>query len=118
MKLSIITLLCAITVAAAQPPLPHQQQEWLCSAIYYAEGGSKSTRPYGIRDGNRPKCRARIQSEWQAWLDVGHPGRDFVAWLAQTWAPIQLHDAEDAGHINQYWADNVRRLYDNRANGK
>ena len=91
--------------------MPRPQAEWLAKAIYFAEGGKRASRPYGLRGGTLAKCMARLDSEWREWLAAGHPSQDFVEWIGDCWCPVQLDDAEDAGHLNQNWKGNVRKLY-------
>lgn len=82
------------------------------NAIWYAEGGSWTRFPYGIKSVQvfnraqaRQVCINTIQHWWKNWQLAGQPG-DFVKYLADTYCP-KSDDPE--GHEN--WIKNVHFFY-------
>lgn len=104
---TILLLAGTLTGFAA---MPRPQAEWLASAIYFSEGGKLAHPLYGLKEGSRTVCLARLDREWDAWAQAGQPGPDFVDWLGRTWAPEGLLTG-DPHQLNRNWIPNVRRLY-------
>lgn len=81
----------------------------VADAIYWAEGGLKSRRPYGLIKFTVPKgeyrkiCLAHIEKYYRQWTGNG----DFIAYLASKWAPTAKVPHKEA-QLNQNWLRNVR----------
>jgi hypothetical protein len=84
--------------------------ERLATAIYYAEGGSKASHPYGIlahyeHTTPRQACINTINHALKDWDGKG----DFIEFLGSRYAPIGA--ANDPKGLNKNWVKNVKRLY-------
>ena len=84
----------------------------IASAIFYAEGGLKASRPYGIFYKGcswddptycRKICLNTIKNKYTAWLELNKkgPNSDFISYLASKYAP--LSDSP----LNRNWKRNV-----------
>jgi hypothetical protein len=93
-------------IAKAEEPI---NIERLVKAIYYAEGGDKTSHPYGILAHYKHTTprQACINTIKHALRDFR--GGDFIAFLASRYAPIGV--ANDPKGLNRNWVKNVRRLY-------
>jgi hypothetical protein len=87
--------------------------EKLATAIFYAEGGSKTSHPYGIlakyqHTSPRQACINTIKHALRDWNGQG----DFIAFLGSRYCPIGAEN--DPTGLNKNWVKNVRRLYEMR----
>lgn len=96
------------------PPLPqvHVQSVHLCpyaekmaDAIYIAEGGAKTSHPYGVKSVKTSDPRAvtltSIDNNWKRWQAAGSPG-SFIQFMANRWCPLA---SDPVGNKN--WVKNV-----------
>ena len=79
----------------------------LANAIYKAEGGAKTSHPYGIMTKYktttpRQACINTIKSALKRW----NGEEDFIAFLGKTYCPPQTNP------LNKFWAKNVRYFYE------
>lgn len=83
--------------------------ERLATAIYYAEGGNKTSHPYGILahyEHTTPR-QACINTINHALKDFN--GGDFITFLGSRYAPIGA--TNDPTNLNANWVKNVKRIY-------
>lgn len=90
--------------------------ERLADSIYIAEGGAKTSHPYGImakfkHTSPRQACLNTLASNWRKWLKQPIRGqdRDFIAFLGRTYAPIGAKN--DPSNLNSNWVKNVTKIY-------
>lgn len=81
--------------------------EQIADAIYLAEGGAKTSHPYGIlahykHTTPRQACINTIIHAKKDWNGKG----DFIAFLGSRYAPIGV--ANDPTGLNKFWIRNVR----------
>lgn len=107
----VLVLLASLNASAA---LSERYANRLATAIYWAEGGSKASRPYGIMSSRRlsePEarqwCLRTIRNSHARWEAGGKRG-DFIPWLAKTYCP--LGDPRDKRGLNNFWISNVTKL--------
>ena len=82
----------------------------LADAIYFAEGGSKTSHPYGIlahykTTTPRQACINTINHALRDWNGQG----DFIKFLGSRYCPVGAQN--DPTGLNKNWVRNVRRLY-------
>lgn len=85
--------------------------EKLAQAIYYAEGGNKTSHPYGIlahykHTSPKQACINTIKSALKRWDGKS----DFISFLGKTYCPIGAKN--DPTGLNKNWVRNVRRIYE------
>lgn len=98
--------------ASAETNFPYSLEK-LADAIFIAEGGVKTSHPYGILDKYkhttpRQACINTIKHKYKDWVSEGSHG-DFLAYLQSKYAP--RHVLNDPHDLNKNWLSNVRRLY-------
>jgi hypothetical protein len=86
--------------------------ERLADAIYLAEGGARTSHPYGIlakykHTTPRQACINTIKHAQRDWDGRG----DFIAFLGNRYAPIGV--ANDPLGLNRNWISNTTKLYNN-----
>ena len=84
----------------------------LADAIYKAEGGAKTSHPYGIlkkykKTSPRQACINTIRSKFREWEALGAKG-DFLDYLASRYCPIGA--SNDPTGLNKNWLPNVRKF--------
>lgn len=111
-----LTFLLIVLLSGCQTPamaqLTPSTLDRLATAIYWAEGGPRTSHPYGIlatyhHTTPRVACINTIKHQYRNWVRAGAPGH-FIHYLASRYAPVGSNT--DVG-TNQYWERNVRRLY-------
>lgn len=82
----------------------------IVEAIRRSENSKKY--PYGIRSvkcKTTEKCRKiaenTVKNNYERWLKAGRPGRDFINFLANKYAPAEA--SNDPRRLNQFWYRNV-----------
>jgi len=83
----------------------------IADAIYWAEGGEKASKPYGIlsipchsqRD-CRDICKNTIRNNYRRWIEQGKT-QDYIEFLANRYAPVG--SPNDPGQLNKNWIKNV-----------
>jgi len=113
--MSLLAVLWGIATGHSEPvtePMSLAEVSRYANAIWYAEGGSWTRFPYGIKSVYCPNrayarqvCIRTIQHWWTNWQLAGKPG-DFVKYLADTYCP-KADDPE--GH--EHWIKNVHFFY-------
>ena len=103
-----LSLLVIVSNAWAEP-----SWDKLADAIYLAEGGAKTSHPYGIlakykHTTPRQACLNTIKHKYGDWVKFGSNG-DFIEYLGSKYAPINC--ANDPTGLNRNWVKNVKRLY-------
>lgn len=83
--------------------------EQIANAIYKAEGGAKTSHPYGIlahykKTTPRQACINTIRHARRDWNNQG----DFIRFLQQRYAPIGV--ANDPRGLNRNWYGNVTKF--------
>jgi hypothetical protein len=86
--------------------------ERLATAIYFAEGGARTSHPYGIlvhyvHTSPRQACINSIKHRLRDWDGKG----DFICYLAKFYCPVGA--ANDPTGLNKNWIKNVRYFYNN-----
>lgn len=83
--------------------------EKLATAIYHAEGGAKTSHPYGILAHYKTTTprQACINTIKHAQRDF--KGGDFIAFLGSRYCPVGAKN--DPTGLNKNWVRNVKRLY-------
>jgi hypothetical protein len=81
--------------------------EQICNAIYLAEGGNKTSYPYGIlkkfkNTTPRKACINTIKSNLKRW----NGREDFIEFLGRSYCPIGAKN--DPKGLNKNWVKNVR----------
>lgn len=110
-----MTAFALICVSAVTLALSEGQVERLAQAIFRAEGGAKTSFPYGIKSipirGKTPSerqnyarkiCKNTIRKNYFRWSKAGKPG-NFIDWLGDRYCPPQID--KDG---NKNWKKNVR----------
>ena len=89
--------------------------EKLADAIYMAEGGSKTSHPYGIlsvkvksKEDARRTCLNTIRNNYIRWHKNGSKG-EFLLALQNVYAPIKA--GNDPTGLNKNWYKNVKYYY-------
>jgi len=87
--------------------------EKLATAIYYAEGGAKTSHPYGIlahykQTTPRQACINTIKSAIRRY-EKTNKRLDFITFLSKTYCPIGAKN--DPQGLNKNWVKNVRYFY-------
>jgi hypothetical protein len=82
----------------------------LADAIYKAEGGSKTSHPYGIlkhykKTTPRQACINTIKHALRDWDGSG----DFISFLGNRYCPVGA--SNDPTGLNKNWIGNVSKLY-------
>ena len=106
--LSSLLLLLPFQLPASPPPgyLPR-----LADAVYWAEGGTKASHPYGLvfykvpTNKYREICLSHLAAYYAKW-EKTEADKDFVAWLGARWSPTAGVSASDA-KANKNWYKNV-----------
>ena len=98
---------CANPGWTAQSPQPDFQR--LATAVYWAEGGPKTSHPYGVLahyqyTSPRQACLNTIHHAYRDWSGRG----SFIHFLASRYAPVGSNT--DVG-TNRYWERNVTLIY-------
>lgn len=86
----------------------------LADSIYMAEGGAKTSHPYGILakykvTTPRQACINTIKSALKRWNGRG----DFIAFLGRTYCPVGAFN--DPTGLNRNWVKNVKHYYERGA---
>ena len=110
--MKLLALLATLAAASASE-FPLATANKIADAIWTAEGGSKASTPYGVRNVRDPIKARRIvlniiQEEWRAYelrLEAGWESRSFIEALGSRYAPVQAHP------LNRFWAFNVSHHY-------
>lgn len=123
MTRALLILLVLAVSATAQPFTVPNVTDLRCpfademlSAVFYAEGGSATRYPYGVksikpRDAHHAReiTRRSIDLNYGRWVRAGRPGGNtpdaFVRFMAARWCPVT---SDPQGHAN--WVRNVRIL--------
>ena len=85
----------------------------LADSIYKAEGGSKTSHPYGILQHYktttpRQACINTIRHALRDWDGRG----DFIRFLGNRYCPVQgKYLTNDEQRLNKYWVGNVNYFY-------
>lgn len=85
--------------------------EKLATAIYHAEGGSRTRHPYGIltkykTTTPRAACINTINTGLRKWNGKD----DFILFLSRTYCPVGA--SNDPSGLNRYWVKNVKYHYE------
>lgn len=85
----------------------------IADAIYLAEGGSKTSHPYGIlthykHTTPRQACLNTIRHARRDWDGKG----DFIEFLGKRYCPVGAEN--DPRGLNKYWVKNVRYFLERR----
>ena len=104
--LFILCLLCFCSLAYGQDIDVNR----LADAIYIAEGGAKTSHPYGIlahykHTTPRQACINSIKHALRDWNGQG----DFIAFLGSRYCPIGAKN--DPTGLNVNWVKNVKYYY-------
>ena len=85
--------------------------EQLATAIWYAEGGARAVKPYGIlsvkvsgAEEARRVCLNTIRNNRVRWQKAGAKG-DYLEFLANRYCPV---NCENDNGSNKFWLRNVR----------
>ena len=107
---------CEMAEAEWVPDTPNRVER-LADAIFWAEGGYKTSYPYGIRsipcDGYthcRRICRNTIKNNIKRWKASGDQ-ISYLQFLANRYAPQSA--SNDPDNLNQHWLRNVQYYLDN-----
>lgn len=107
MRFSLLALSLLLSFSAfASPPAGYLSR--VADAIYWSEGGTKSSKQYGLvfyKEPNRAACLKHLSSYYSSWEKTSEP--DFLAYLASHWAPTTKVGAKEA-ELNKNWLKNVR----------
>lgn len=103
-----LAFLFLATIASAEPDFSR-----LADAIYKAEGGSKTSHPYGIlkkfkSTSPRAACLNTLHHQYRLWVASGSK-ESYVAFLGHSYAPIGA--LNDPLNLNSNWISNVEALY-------
>ena len=106
-------LLLALFVLFSFPAFADINIEKLADAIYIAEGGAKTSHPYGIlkkykTTTPRQACINTIKSNPKRWNGKG----DFIEFLGKTYCPVGAKN--DPKGLNKNWVKNVKYYYSKR----
>jgi hypothetical protein len=103
------------TLKAETVSLNSYNVEKLVSAIYLAEGGERSKKPFGILSvpcsdytSCKKICTNTVRNNLKRWEKAGKPG-DYLEFLAKRYAPIGV--SNDPRNLNQNWYSNVKKIY-------
>lgn len=82
----------------------------LVNSIYRAEGGARTSHPYGIlakykHTTPRQACFNTVKNTYRRWEAAGRPG-DYLTFLANRYAPVGAKN--DPTGLNRNWLKNVR----------
>lgn len=113
-----LALLClSVCLLRADPSEAYANR--VASAIYWAEGGKKARKPYGILSvpvrseaEARQVCLRTIRRRHILWEKAGRPG-DFILYLASTYAPVKGVPKSTA-KLNRNWPKNVNHFLHDR----
>jgi len=116
MKLLLLILSCSVAVASAAIPAGYAEK--LADAIYLAEGGNRTSKPYGIMAGRplqpneaRKWCLNTIRNNWRHWEAGGRKG-EFLNFLAGIYCPVGAKN--DPKGLNKNWLRNVKAVLKNQ----
>ena len=90
--------------------------ERLATAIYHAEGGSKTAWPYGIlarykHTTPRQACINTVRHKARDWEAQGAKG-DYLEYLQSKYCPTKGNKlTNDEKRLNIYWLKNIRSIY-------
>ena len=101
---SLIVLMCGVANAEVF------NVNLLADSIYKAEGGSKTSHPYGIlqhykKTTPRQACINTIKHALRDWSGKG----DFISFLGNRYCPVGAKN--DPTSLNKNWIGNVKRFY-------
>lgn len=106
--LTVLLLLTGCQSAFAEA----YDSESIADAIWYAEGGDKAKKPYGIlsvpcdsKEECRQICINTINNTFTRWQLAGAKG-DFLEALARRYAPVGAEN--DPSGLNKNWFKNVK----------
>jgi hypothetical protein len=112
----IIGLVLGIIVFFGLKPVKAEEinVEKLATAIYYAEGGAKTSHPYGILAKYKTTTprQACVNTIRHALRDF--QGGDFIAFLGSRYCPVGAKN--DPTGLNKNWVKNVKALYRRQTN--
>lgn len=106
-RLLAITLVMAFIFASQATGTPFYTEDQIADAIYWAEGGPKTSHPYGIlahykHTTPRQACINTIRHAQKDWNGKG----DFIAFLGSRYCPVGA--ANDPRGLNRNWIKNVK----------
>ena len=101
---------CSQTPAWSQSALPDFER--LANAIYKAEGGAKTSHPYGIlakykHTTPRQACINTCRNQWKR-HQAHNCRKDYLTCLRNRYCPIGAEN--DPGNLNKNWLNNVRHF--------
>lgn len=104
-----IFILCGSLIVSSCNAASDSYFNKLADAIYWAEGGEKSKKPYGLikynlksKQAYRTQCIIHIKDYYKNWNGKG----DFVNYLASKWSPTVGVSKWEAA-MNKNWIKNV-----------
>ena len=111
-RVALIALL-GVAMACFPTEANAYTDEQLATAIWYAEGGARAVKPYGILSVKvsgaaeaRRVCLNTIRNNRARWQKAGAKG-DYLEFLANRYCPV---GAENDNGSNKYWLRNVRHF--------
>ncbi len=104
-------VICLLCVGTARADIIDNEK--LATAIYYAEGGNKTSHPYGIlkkykTTTPRQACINTIKSALRRY-ENSDKSVDFISFLGKTYCPIGA--SNDPSGLNVNWVKNVYYFY-------
>ena len=104
----IIGLMLFLGIATSVMAMDYTDDQ-IANAIYYAEGGAKTSHPYGIlahykHTTPRQACINTIRHARRDWDGRG----DFIVFLGGRYCPVGA--SNDPKGLNKNWIGNVKRL--------
>ncbi len=110
----IFTLILMVVLFLVKPARAEEivNVERLAAAIYKAEGGDKTSHPYGIlahykHTTPRQACINSINNNYKRWIKAGMP-EDFIVFMGRRYSPPA---------INPNWVKLVKYFYNKKING-
>lgn len=116
LSLAVSPLDAAAAPGMLNPPATQQVDKGyanrLADSIYWAEGGAKTSHPYGIlahykNTSPRQACLNTINTQHKRWVKAGRPG-EFIDFMASAYAPVGA--SNDPTGLNKNWPKNVKRI--------
>ena len=105
MCLSFLTI-CSIGRAEMAPSMLNR----IVDAIWFAEGGEKASRPFGILSVScngyqdcRRICENTVRNNYRRWLK-SDKSKTYLKFLADRYAPVEAHP------LNKNWLPNVQQI--------
>ena len=96
--LLLLVLIILITGLINRARASEYTNEQIVNAIYYAEGGGKTSHPYGIKSiptyGNkeyaRKICLNSVRNARKRWMRANKP-EDFIVFMGRRYSPPQIN---------------------------